>query len=61
MGEIVLHPEHPLFKQFRHVACPECRREILPMTPIAIEMLPDGRALFRHAECAPKPEEDAAC
>ena len=51
MGDLVLHPTHWLFKQFKHPSCPECQREILPLTPVDIEDLPDGRKMFRHAEC----------
>jgi hypothetical protein len=58
-GELVLHPQHPLFLQFQHPACPECKREIFPMTPVDLEYRDDGLIMFRHAECAqnePEPE-----
>ena len=63
MGDLLLHPTHWLWKQLPHPICPECRLEIFPMTPVDIEYLDDGRAMFRHAECATKPEptEDRAC
>ncbi len=52
MGEAVLHPEHWLFKQFKHPMCPECRCEIVPMEPIDMEQLEDGKIMFRHEGCA---------
>ena len=51
MGDLVLHPTHWLFTQFKHPCCPECQREILPLTPITIEELDDGGTMFRHIEC----------
>jgi hypothetical protein len=56
MGDLLLHPTHWLFKQFSHPCCPECKREILPLTPIDAENLDDGKIMFRHAECVLKPE-----
>jgi len=52
MGDLLLHPTHPLFKQLARPTCPECQREIFPMTPIEIEELPDGKQMYRHKECA---------
>lgn len=56
MGDLFLHPQHWLFKQFEHPACPECQQEIFPLTPVEMEELADGRIMFRHAECAKKQE-----
>jgi hypothetical protein len=58
MGDLVLHPTHWLFRQFKHPACPECQTEILPLTPVDIEELPNGSKMFRHAECAGVPAND---
>lgn len=58
---IVLHPMHWLFKQFKHPMCPECQREIMPLTAVDIEEQDDGRTMFRHAECVElQPEEPKA-
>ena len=54
MGDLLLHPTHPLFKQLQHPTCPECQREIFPMTPVELEELPTGQIMYRHEECANK-------
>jgi hypothetical protein len=62
MGDLLLHPTHWLWNSGPHPICPECRREIFAMTPVEIEILPDGRGMVRHAECAQKsePSDDEA-
>jgi hypothetical protein len=50
-GQLVLHPTHWLWKGGPHPACPVCRREILPLTPVVMEDLDDGRTLVVHEEC----------
>lgn len=52
---MVLHPMHTLFRQCLHPNCPVCQREIIPLTPVEIEWLDDGRFLVRHAECGKNP------
>jgi hypothetical protein len=48
---IVLHPKHELFVQFEHPACPVCRAEILPGTPVVIQV--EGEKYFvLHEKCA---------
>ncbi len=54
MGDLLLFPTHPVFKGRNHLECPTCRKEIVPMTPIDLELLDDGRVMLRHAECADK-------
>jgi len=56
MGDLLLHPTHPLFKQFKQPMCPECKREIFPMTPVDLEPLDNGLTMYRHEKCA-KTEE----
>ena len=38
--------------------CPECGLEILALTPVRMEELPDGRTMVRHAKCGPPEEEE---
>lgn len=58
MGELVLHPTHPLFKQLAHPTCPECHNEIFPITPVVIHHLPGGRYVVLHEECDPAGQDD---
>ena len=51
MGQLYLHPKHPIFKQFKHLACPICQKEIFPINSIVIENLEDGRCLILHERC----------
>lgn len=52
MGQLYLHPKHPIFKQFSHLACPVCQKEIFPKNPITVEPLGNGKCLILHERCA---------
>lgn len=60
MADILLHPNHYLFKQIPHPLCATCRKEIFPGTPVDIRPHEDGqRVWYRHKECAPQETPEA--
>jgi len=54
MGDLLLFPTWWTigpFKNHLHPACSVCKAEILPMTPVEVEVLEDHRVMVFHRDC----------